>query len=145
VATWATKIVLVLDSSWKSPVLAPSLKEWFFREQRPIPHWTIWAGAMNPAQTGTHMRLNTLAIPPPAPYDDKVYVATFRVFHLILQVFGPMAPGILIRRQQGFGQFVQQLWPRSTDLVWPPPAKACLRSEKEFEDLANAFETRAAH
>ncbi|HJU36561.1 MAG TPA: hypothetical protein VJ716_03975 [Gaiellaceae bacterium] len=135
-ATWATKIALVLDTNHR--VISPTVKHSFRNKPHPPAGFTAWLGAMSPADEAVRV-LGADFGPFPDTTRGKAFVATFRVLHLVGQVvYAP--PHVAMRRGSEFTKGMERIWPRNEKLVWPPPEAWWLENEDEFTYLAQVFE-----
>lgn len=137
-ATWATKIALVLDCAQNPPLLTDDTRRAFREGQHPMDGSYIWVGAASPADRRVRVRTSGLS-PLPGATAVEGYVATFGVLHLVLQVLYP-PEGLHLRRGTGFTKFMHRIWPTPAALKWPPPESSWLVGEDEFENLASSFE-----
>jgi hypothetical protein len=137
-AQWVTKIALVMDST-VIPMRVPKETRWKFREDRePIHTTTVWIGAME--RVAHEFRQLGISLGRAEPRNDnQVYVATFRILHVVFQVVIPLDDRVTIVRRDGFEQVVRRLWPPEGTIDWPPPRRVWLPTERSFDALAGAF------
>jgi hypothetical protein len=136
-AAWATKVALVLDSMFSKEIIDRQIKGSFGKMRVPPPSWSIWASAMSPTTDSTRVRGLTLSSDPSGA-EPLAYVGTFRIVHLVVQVFCPLRDDVVFARTGGWEKRVVRLWPGGGSLRWPPPASTWLTTEAEFEELAQA-------
>lgn len=142
-ATWATKIALVLDSGLNPGALDPKDKAAFREEPNPRADSQIWIGTASPVEDRARTRASTLT--PGSSDDAEGYIATFGVVHLVFQVFLPLRPSLVVRHRDDVARFMHPFWPEGHGrrLSWPVPEKTWLTSEQDFEDVASKLEARS--
>jgi hypothetical protein len=139
-ATWATKVALVLDSADGTPVIDPSVKHRFRNDPTPLEDAVTWIGAASPVDDRVRIRTSTLN-PTPHTHDPQGKVATFGAIHVLFQVFIPTT-SVRVRHRAEVARLMHPFWPhgRRMKLSWPPPAKSWLASERDFQNVADLFE-----
>jgi hypothetical protein len=142
-ATWATKIAMMLDWSVPSPigVIKPSAHKRMWGDRLPPQEAFVWLAAGKE----TRPFLVDVALggrrPPLMPSFVKhvdLHVSTFRINHAVFQVFVPDPGSGLLPLRDGFEGFVVQLWPLMfSPIVWP--ARKVFETDEGVRALAFSF------
>jgi hypothetical protein len=139
-ATWATKIALVLDAFMNPMVLGAEAKQAFRRSPAPLPASTVRVGVMSPVDNRVRIRMSSLT-PSPTSNEARGYVATFGVLHLAAQVMYPLLPSLVLRPNPEYAHLMRSIWPSSgTRLPWPLPERSWMQSEQEFEQVSSQIQ-----
>jgi hypothetical protein len=138
VATWATKIALVMDSGLGDEAIDETVKHAFRENPSPLDGSGVWIAGKSPTPDQVRVRALTLVAAPEAT-DVKGYLATFQVIHIVFQVYIPIDPNTRVAHRSEFAHFVHPFWPhgRHKQLHWPPPQRTWLRSDRDFENVAD--------
>ncbi len=133
-ARWATKIALALSSEWNWPSLQARRTQ-FFTERETPDRARVWLGCMQWTPIGFAYLSGALG----DPTDPDGYSITFRVLHMVLQVFIPAAPKSVASREGDSGSwYLQQVWPLlDIPLAFPPPEWIWIPDDDMFSFVAN--------
>ncbi|WP_344610663.1 hypothetical protein [Dactylosporangium salmoneum] len=121
-ATWATKIALLLDAAGPNPLIPRGFgHDLRIRKQ---PHRGIWVWMATYSDVADVLPVHPWLILPPAGGDsDEVHAVciTFSVFRVAFQVLIPLVGGGPAELET-FGNSVVQIWPPGPDDIdWPLP------------------------
>lgn len=119
-ATWATKIAMVLDYAPKPlGIVKPAAHKRLYDERLPPNEAYVWLAARSGTDPFLDDYVGFKTGPPPMQY--RMYVASIQVGYAVFQVFLPDPDSNWLPIREGFADSVIQLWPLTFKPVsWTP-------------------------
>jgi hypothetical protein len=121
-ATWVTKMVLMLDLGGGSPFIPTGFYYDFRLRRDPFPGQVVWLGAYRDShyaawasQRALHLGISTSEPP-------NAFVSTFTAFRVVFQVVGHLTRGNMhVNDGRLLAAALERIWPpRGESIDWPP-------------------------
>jgi hypothetical protein len=138
-ATWATKMVLVMECLFDRFIVPQEVRDHLFRHQEPHPSVRIWVATMETWDGEVRTTPMSLKSGSEVGGLEQAYLVTFRLLHLVIQVVVPLHEGVMPEHDEWGELHSDALWHRDEMLVWPLPRDRMLSNDADYYRLTESF------